>query len=134
MKLIITCFIIILSTLSVYSQGFADEVLKRKLILSEFKDDSLKFEIALRDSKNTSVIIKVIKDDMKENLPRIENNSTILLSTAKIKYIIVRHKKRLLLRFNQKIKDEIIAPKTNRIRVTSESAGGSTTSTTVSST
>ncbi len=136
MKQLVLIFIFILNALFAHSQGeFQHEVSKRKLVLHDFTGTNLNFEIDLGESKHTSVSIYITYNDGSEQETIfIKDDLALQKATSNIKSIVIRHKKRFGLRFNQKLNDnEKAKRKINRVRVSSETAGGSSTTTTINS-
>ncbi len=141
MKLLSLSFIFILGALSAHSQAdFQKDISKRKAKIYSFTGTSLNVEVDLGESKHTSVIISItFNDGSKPESMFIGIDSAFQKSTSNIKSVTIKHKKKFLIRFSQKIKDDekdskgTRRIKTNRVRISSESAGGSSTSTTVNS-
>lgn len=150
-KLNLIIWVILWGNIAVLAQPADFEYIKEnnKIIFNKLQAKSIEIDIRFDHNKHCSV--RLIKTDHNGNIESqfIGDDMTISIDPSQIQSFVIIHRKKMFVRFRQNIEvsdDSTILPRssrkslfksifgTGRVRLSSQTMGGTTTTTTITST
>lgn len=148
MKCFLAIIFILTGSTTFAQQDFEFEG-RNRIKFSNLQANSINIDVTFKYNRHCSVKLITTDKNGNTNSRLIKDNENVPIDPSQMESFIIVHKKKFIIRVPQKIKvedDSTIKPKSSkrnsikdllrlgRVRLSSQSAGGTTTSTTVTST